>query len=337
MSEVVRGLTELVERTQDRLKRKSFGLDYLDDALVGIRPSELVIIAGRTGVGKTELGVHIARLNAQKSKVLLVALEAESQEVERRIKYQLIANKYFAHRADFSGVRRLSFTEWLHAEYGDNLDVLEHWASENLKPYLGNLEIFSPEIAQFKKSDFCLIYEDAAKRGCELVILDHLHYISPEDRENEYDHMKQVMWKLRDLINRYRVPLVAFSHLRKESRKDDTLVPTLEDLHGSSEISKQANHVIAFAPCYSVPSRHDPKVQINTLPGSTFCRILKTRTGHIGADRYVALLNFDLESKSYKPGYVPYACDKFAYGLTALNGEQEFEPWMEGHARLAGA
>lgn len=326
-------LTERLLRTAESLQSHRFGVPFLDDALNGIRPTDLTIIAGKTGAGKTQLGTSIALQNAQAEvPVTLIALEAEEFEIERRIKYQLIAKEFFANRSDYPEHIKLNFTDWLFDKYGDALLPLEEHAQFTFEKISHYLRIYAPSRVDFSKRDFVSVYEEFAKES-RIIILDHLHYLAADDREGEYDHIKKTMWALRDAINKNKVSIIALSHLRKETKKDSALIFGLEELHGSSEITKQANHVIGFSPVFELPKKENMTEKFIPPIGSTLCKVLKTRTGHSGSDRYVAFMQFNLSEQHYGDSYTPYKIDRHNMYLTPMR-YTDFEHWM-GKAREA--
>ncbi len=317
---------------QERLSRKLHALKschwpnpFLSDALGPIRPTELSIIGARTGAGKTEFATNVAMTNARNGKrVFFFALEAEKYEIERRIKYSMLSEEFFKNRSRYQSTARISFTTWLNDEHPE-LEELENQIDELAVKATDNLEIYSPGTAYFSKKDFAAVYSEIANEA-NLVVLDHIHYISPDNRENEYDHLKQAMWSLRDLINKHEVPVVAVSHLRKESRQNFSLVPSLDEIHGSSEVVKQANHVIGIAPCYKIPKKNNPTEFYRAEHGATFFRVLKTRTGH-SSGRYIAMSKFDITKKQYEDRYIPFGTDQFATEIKSME-YSDFEPWM---------
>jgi replicative DNA helicase len=326
-------LAERAARVEDSFKLCKFGLSFVDDAIGAIRPSDLIVVAARTGAGKTQLTSLIAQSNAQIGKrVSIIALEAEQYELLRRIKYQVLAGIFYERRNEFPYELNLNFTDWLLAKYGSELDKLESEANEKTRILLGNISIFTPTMVEITKKDFSILY-DHFKENSDLILLDHLHYFIADQKESEYDHLRKIMWHTRDLINRHRVPIVAMSHLRKESFSDKALVPPLNMLHGSSEISKQANAVISLGRGYGVPSINNPKTTVQLPAGSTFVRVLKTRTGHGGCESVIALMNFNLKKQSYEASYIPYDCDANGDKLSIMTKEQ-FKPWMK-NARIA--
>lgn len=325
---------EYLRRKVGALRTFQFGIPFLDDALNGIRSNDLIVFAAKTGAGKTEVGTMIANQAAkQGKKVVMLALEAETDEICRRIKYQILCEKFFSERDKYPPTIRISFLDWLTDKYGDQLNELDSFANEEYLKRTENLIIQSPTTAWFSKTDFTVLYENYVEEGADLIVLDHIHYLSPEDKENEYDHIKKIMWGLRDLINKHSVPVVALSHLRKEDKRDQSLTPCLEDIHGSSEITKQANHVISLSSLYKLPKKENYEEFFEAPPGTTACRILKTRVGHPTAPRYIAVMKFNIETKTYEDSYVPYSTDKWGTTLNPMKF-QDFEYWM-GLAREA--
>jgi hypothetical protein len=77
-----------------------------------------------------------------------------------------------------------------------------------------------------------------------------LHYFEHDD-ENENRAIKTIVSALKDLVEGSKVPIILVSHVRKRDRKNLSDVPLIDDLHGSSEISKKATKVITFGRYYS--------------------------------------------------------------------------------------
>ena len=90
-----------------------FGVSYLDDALLGILPNDLVLIGAPSGAGKTQLCVNIANANlAEGKRVHVFALEAEQDEWERRIKYQMLCQAYYSDQNRQRLNSRMTFQGW---------------------------------------------------------------------------------------------------------------------------------------------------------------------------------------------------------------------------------
>lgn len=328
---------EYLYRKVDGLNRCYYGIDYLDDALLGISPKDFVVIGAKTGVGKTELGRLIAFHNAKIGKrVLLYALEAEPFEIHRRIKYQLIADQFFKNRNSFPPDFYFSYAKWSRDEFRDlkQFDMFEEAAIKQLEKLLDSMKVIYTTSADFSKGSLVNTYE-TLKNEFDLVILDHLHFLAPEESETETAHIRDTVCRLRNLINTHGLPVVAFSHLRKEDRGSKSVVPTIEELHGSSEISKQANHVVTLAPAYTLPSAVSDNETVTPYPGTTLLHVAKSRNGERGCTKYAVAIQFNSETNRYDPGYSPYRINRHHDELVPVKAEEEIEPWMKKNVRFS--
>jgi replicative DNA helicase len=112
-----------------------------------------------------------------------------------------------------------------------------------------------------------------AHKDSDLIILDHLHYVDLDSKSNENSEMSKLLKKLRHLTLVLGIPIICIAHLKKGSAK--TLVPELDDFHGSSEITKIATTCLMLAPC-----RNFTATDLGYEGGlPTFMRIAKFRLG----------------------------------------------------------
>jgi len=81
----------------------------------------------------------------------------------------------------------------------------------------------------------------------DLIIIDHLHYISFDSQESEYAEIWKVMRELKQITDIIRKPIVLISHLRKKDQKDKNSLPTMYDLHWSSNIYKEATSILLLS------------------------------------------------------------------------------------------
>ena len=217
----------------------SFGINFFDKLLGGILPTDLILIGAKTGAGKSELAVSIAKNVAKSGKnVHLFALEAEDCEVERRIKFQAIAKLYKAQ----SGVREINFQDWYLGKY-DFLLPFEEAAELELQSYT-NLFTFYRD-SKFDLKKFQRMFRSLDGRS-DLVIIDHLHYFDFES-DNENKEIAELMKAIKDMSQLQKVPVILIAHLRKITKLERTLIPAIEDFHGSSNISKIATRTIIMS------------------------------------------------------------------------------------------
>lgn len=298
-----------------------FGISYLDDALGAIQPIDFIVIGAGTGIGKTEIASVIAKAVVAKGKhVLFYALEAFRGEIHSRIKYQAIAEYYFANRAEFPLSMHLTYHEWARGLFDKELEGLEEKIAEELTQSLSLLEVIHPTTSEFTARDLTELTKEWS--SASLVILDHIHYLH-WGSEIENTGIRNAVSELRDFVNETEVPVIALSHLRKADKRDESLIPTTEELHGSSEISKRANSVVTFGPAYSFQRDEE---EIKLPAGHTFVRVNKARNGSEGCTHNAGLLRFDLSRHTYAPTYIPFECNRWATELTPMI---EFKRWMK--------
>lgn len=226
-------------------KLLSFGNSFLDDSLLGIRPDDLVLVGAPSGVGKTQFCVNVALANTESGKrVHFFALEAGQYEIERRLKFQIIAREFYGNPDRKSLGRPLRFDEWECGEFDGMLDAYESMAES----YCANM--FKSLFTFYKGEQF-----DSAKliehvtfiqEETDLIIVDHIHYFDWDD-QNDNRAMKEIAKTARDLCLRAEKPMILVAHLRKRDRANQELCAGLDEFHGSSDLAKIATKVITLA------------------------------------------------------------------------------------------
>ncbi|MFN3453467.1 MAG: DnaB-like helicase C-terminal domain-containing protein [Pseudobdellovibrio sp.] len=214
-------------------------ISVIDDAMKGIWPDDFVVVAAKSGSGKTELLSSLAcNIALTNKKVLFFPLEAYKGEVHNRIHFTLYSTLYYED------------TKMLDLSYGD---FARHGVSEKLKPYQNQVEEQIEKIESylslryreksFNLKDFILLYKKAVADGYKLVIVDHAQFFNfDEDTQSENRFVKDMTLEMFDLINTNKVPIILASHIRKIS--DNKAFPTIDDIYGSSELAKKATRVL---------------------------------------------------------------------------------------------
>ncbi len=311
-SAAVRIDEEAAERRAEEGKYLTYGVKYLDEATGGISPHDLIVMGAKTGAGKTQLVTNIASHNALKGRpVAFFALEAENNEIERRLKYQLMAERFrYAHKDSGRSFQDINYGAWRLGEIGDRIDAeYEAWGTEQVKARYSNIITYYRN-----KSDFGMtqlereIYK--VHKKVKLIILDHLHYMDFDGgghADDENAQMKRLVKRLKHITQVLGVPIIAIAHLRKTSGK--TLIPGIDDFHGSSDITKICTSAIMIGPAYDIAS---------TKVGghATFMRLAKHRLEGSRTTK-IGVTFFDPVNNRY--------VDK--YGLGSLNFMET--KWME--------
>lgn len=318
-SERLRG--EADERATLVARELPFGIAFLDDVCRGILPHDLVLLGAYTGVGKTAMASLIAFCNVLRGKrVYYFALEAEPREIERRLKYAMMAQRAMVKR--IAGWGGMNYPDW----YRGKFPQIDQALSDDIERVLA--EKFATLFTLYRGTEFTItdverLFKAVATKA-DLIVLDHLHYVDTDDEIGENASVKRIVKKIRDTSLATGIPCIVVAHLRKGDRSKPRLVPSLDDFHGSSDISKIATKAILLS-----ASREKP---IQGIAG-TYISVPKDRMA--GATKLVALSGYDIRSSTYESTYtlgrLSFAGDQFEPLET-----KDYPAWAQSAAHRGG-
>ena len=285
-----RALGEAKQREVAKLGLLHFGIPFLDDALFGISPNDLILLGAPSGIGKTQLCCQIALANIEDGKrVHYIALEAEPMEIERRIKYQIFAAAFTQLSYAITKGRKPTYRQWLFGEYVKEYADLEGHVSEFFEKGYGNLFTY------YKTGDFGvpqmieLVVSNA--KDADLFIIDHVHYFDFDD-DNENRAIREIAKTARMLALEESKPIILVSHLRKRDKANIDLASGLDEFMGSSDLPKIATKVITLAPGgITTSGKYE-----------TFFRIPKNRQEG-SVTRYLGRVHYDAGKSLYDREY----------------------------------
>lgn len=308
---------EASERQRLAIRVAPYHVDFLDDVTRGIMPHDLVLLGADTGVGKTDIVTTIAQRNAiDRRPVFLFALEAEPREIERRIKYRLVAQ--WAYERGYECRHALTYVDWYLGRFASHVAKLETEADAYIRRELANLRTYYRG-KDFGREDIhrlCLAIQTEASGG--MIIIDHLHYVDIDDAKHENAEYKRLVQTIRDVVLSTGVPVIVVVHLRKGDGFREPLVPHVERIHGSSEIAKIATTSIMLARA-PFPGR-DPSLS------ATFVTVGKSRIA--GQCPLVALTNYDIRTRTYQPGYTLGRLENRGMDWTEIHPDTR-PPWAK--------
>ena len=275
---------------REKLKRTllTYGIEYLDKALLGITYHDLVLVGAPTGSGKTNFIANLALANVRKGKrVHLMALEAHEGEVEDRLFYSAIAQEFYRDPERPKNIH-LRYVDWCQG----NLDHLLDKYKKSVLMELGRLEKFktfyrgdSFDVEALKQNAFAIAHET------DLIIVDHVHYFDYRD-DNENRALKEIVKSVREINQIIEKPIILVAHLRKKPNKNSPLVADNDEFMGSSDLTKIATTIISLG-------RGE---MLSKGRSETFLRISKSRVaGEVIF--YVAKLLFNLKTNTYDKAF----------------------------------
>jgi len=232
LSEVLRDNIEKIQSQHDRggfVTGLPAGFKELDNLTTGFKPEELIIIAGRPGMGKTAFALNVAcHIASQKAvPVLIFSLEMSREQLGVR----LLCSEAMV---DSNTLRRGFLTS-------KELQKLVE-----AKGKLENIPIFIDDT----RTITVLEMRAKARRikmehGLGLVILDYLQLMQGrQGAESREVAVAEISRGLRALAQELDVPVVALSQLNRELMKRNDQRPRLSDLRESGSLEQDADIVI---------------------------------------------------------------------------------------------
>lgn len=271
-------------------RRMTLGMSFLDDALYGILPTDLILIGAKTGVGKTQICTQIAAAAAlEGKKVVLLALEAEPREIEMRLLYTLEMQMYFADK-ERAPSEQIHYRFW---RFGQMDLILQRYREKAIKLFR---EKYKNLITVYRKESFSVMHlydviDAAREEGVELIVLDHFSYLDIEDSKDMWQDQRKLIKQIRTLNVHSEIPFVVACHVRKDI---DKLLPNIDDFEGTGHIGKNCTIAVMLQPA---PNGYNPTTKVS----ETLCSIPKMRTGGMG--NLIGVLQYSLRYQCYSPLY----------------------------------
>ena len=264
-------LDQVYRETMERLEQRSSndfpglrtGFVDFDRMTHGLQPGNLIIIAGRPGMGKTSLALNIATHVAHQEKKAagFFSLEMSEQEIAMRVLCSTTDIPFHRLRGGRLGAR-----DWsrLHEAVETGRDS-RLFIDDSANPSL--LEVAS-KARRLK-----------AQRGLALVVVDYLQLMNAGGRyENRNLEIGAITRGLKQLAKELEVPVVALSQLsRLPERRGKDHRPQLADLRESGNIEQDAD-IVVFVYREEMYQRDDPDVQ-----GMAQLIVAKHRNGETGS------------------------------------------------------
>ncbi|MCR5029396.1 MAG: replicative DNA helicase [Fibrobacter sp.] len=233
-SEVVQEILKAVETRKDGFSGCPTGFTDLDRLTNGLQPSDLIILAGRPGMGKSAFALTLAANSSVNygKHVAFFSLEMGAEQLMQRIICSLAGIELSKFRSghlnqdEFAklpgAASRIMQSNTLYVD--DNLD-------------LGIMELLS-KCRSLKR-----------KVGLDLVIVDYLQLMKTGKEENRAVAVGAISRGLKVLAKDLKIPVIALAQLsRKTEERADAMRsgktrPQLSDLRESGSIEQDADMV----------------------------------------------------------------------------------------------
>lgn len=241
------------------------GFKDLDRRTAGFHGNELIILAGRPGMGKSALAINMATymtINAKKS-VALFNLEMGATQ---------IVNRMFSSIGQIDGQKlrtgRLDHMDW--KKFNEALSLLA-----DTKFFIDD----TPGITVAEIRSKCRKLKNSDK-GLDCIIIDYLQLISSSNKYSgqRTNEVSEISRDLKKLAMELEVPVIALAQLSRGVEQREDKRPLMSDLKESGSIEQDAD-IVMFIYCddyYKFKSKERPALSPTELI------ISKHRSGSTG-------------------------------------------------------
>jgi len=227
-----------------KLSGISTGLRDLDTKMGGLQPSDLIIVAGRPGMGKTSLATNIA-YNIARAYVPELQADGTTKALNGgsvgffscEMSGEQLATRILAERSGIpsshirrGGISELDFEKI--RECSIELQSLPFYVDET-----GGLSI-AQLMARARRLK--------RQKGLDLIVIDYIQLLTGSGKrsDNRVQEITEITTSLKALAKELNVPVIALSQLSRQVENRDDKRPQLSDLRESGSIEQDADVVL---------------------------------------------------------------------------------------------
>lgn len=206
--------TDLITEYREYIDRERDYIDLLNNLNIQAETGQMIVIAGRPGMGKTALATNMmSELINHSTQVALISLEMRRAEVFKRIVDRMLIEPQMTQEV------ALELLE-------PNLDEFD--IRDDVRSDVENIEL---EIGR------------QADAGKKVVIVDYLQLITSRG-VSRYEQVSDISRRLKLAAMKHDILLVALAQLNRSKAGEKNNRPQLTDLRDSGSIEQDADKVI---------------------------------------------------------------------------------------------
>lgn len=233
-------ISKAVKASMDRAARGisdrlTLNFPEIDEGLGGLFPGEYTLIAGRTSMGKSIVGLTFAKKVAMQGKgVLFFAMEMSAEALWNRLAADMAKSP-----VSYKDIREGS----LHAHETQAVTEALDRAAE--------LPIIVDERSGLKPSDLLAAARawrrELAARGTPLglIVVDYIGLMNPDGKHNgRPEAVASISRSLKEIAKLLKLPIVVLAQIGRGTEARDDKRPTLADIRDSGSLEQDADAVI---------------------------------------------------------------------------------------------
>jgi replicative DNA helicase len=224
---------ENYERGEGRLTGLDTGFEYLNKQTSGFQKRQMILIAGRPGMGKTSFATNIVAdlLFRQNVPVAFFSMEMAAVELVERIIFAEGWCNYQNYRTGFA--------------YKADLSVLLPICEKFRKVPLYLDDTTQQSILDIRAKCRRL----KAQHGIKLVVLDYVQLIrgTSSQYNNRESEIAEISRGIKALAKELEIPVLGLAQLNRASAQKGHYTPSMEDLRESGQLEQDADLVAILA------------------------------------------------------------------------------------------
>jgi len=277
------------------------GYKRFDVLTSGMQPTNLIIIAARPAMGKTQYALGLMKHASIRNnyKGLFISCEMDEVQVMKRvISVDSGIPGYHIKRG------RLETREIMRYEKSKKRII-----NSNMKIVAGSFTITDV---------LSMVYKMKYSEGLDYVVIDYIQKIQSPGAQNRTNEVGDVSRKLKDMANELKIPVIALAQLSRAVEHRTDKKPMLSDLRESGDIEQDADIVMFLYRngYYMSPEEKDN----NPMADDGYAIIAKHRDGEL-EDIH---LRFDANIPAWKNPHDADEPDE-DYVQTALRPNNDFD------------
>lgn len=217
----------------EKLTGKSSGWNKLDSTIGGYNQGDLLVVAGRPGMGKTAIALTFAHDFALKNgRVLFLSLEMSNEQ---------LAKRYISLVGEIANYRIRNNTMFEH-----EMKIVESFVKQ--PPMRFHIDDDADTSLQMIKGK-CKLHK--AKHGLDLVIIDYIQLIRVNKAHSREQEIAEISRGLKLLAKELNCTVMILAQLSRKPEERSDKRPMLSDLRESGAIEQDADVVLfPFRPAY---------------------------------------------------------------------------------------
>ncbi|HEX4023082.1 MAG TPA: replicative DNA helicase [Steroidobacteraceae bacterium] len=262
----------------DKLRGLATGFTDFDRLTGGLRPGDLVVVAGRPSMGKTTLAVNMAEFAAVspdiRASVAIFSMEMPSEQLVTRMLSSI-------GHVPLNSIRtgRISDDDWVRITAATS--------------QLSEAKLFIDESPGLTPTELrARARRIKREHGLGLVVVDYLQLMQvPGTKENRATEIAEISRGLKALAKELQVPVIALSQLNRGVEQRQEKKPVMSDLRESGAIEQDADMILLIY-------RDEVYDKNTTKKGIAEIDLAKHRNGEIGTflltfqGQYTRFVNF---------------------------------------------